>query len=236
MTEPASERLLSPFATGLACRCPRCGEGPLFQGFLKPVSKCESCGLDLSFADETEGPAVFIILIVGFVIVGAAATVEALFHPATVRPPPALDASDREPRSVSDATAQGDDDRPAIPPQGRRRPRRWLTAIPATERNRGWRLWAFVVFMLVLMGLFVGLGAWQVERLGEKERLIASVAARAGLPPIALPPVAEWGAFDPEPFGFRAVTLTGQWLPQQTVLVFTSTRSAPRRGVGPVTG
>lgn len=82
MTEPASERLPSPFATGLACRCPRCGEGPLFIGFLKPVKHCESCGLDLSFAEGTEGPAVFIILIVGFVIVGAAAAVEALFHPA----------------------------------------------------------------------------------------------------------------------------------------------------------
>jgi uncharacterized protein (DUF983 family) len=82
MTEPTQERLPSPFATGLACRCPRCGEGPLFYGFLKPVSRCESCGEDLSFAAATEGPAVFIILIVGFVIVGAAATVEALFHPA----------------------------------------------------------------------------------------------------------------------------------------------------------
>lgn len=81
MTEPTPERLPSPFATGLACRCPRCGEGPLFSGFLKPVSRCESCGEDLSFAAATEGPAVFIILIVGFVIVGAAATVEALFHP-----------------------------------------------------------------------------------------------------------------------------------------------------------
>jgi len=81
MTEPTQERLPSPFATGLACRCPRCGEGPLFSGFLKPVSRCESCGEDLSFAAATEGPAVFIILIVGFVIVGAAATVEALFHP-----------------------------------------------------------------------------------------------------------------------------------------------------------
>ena len=90
MTEPASdpdqdpvgERLPSPFATGLACRCPRCGEGALFKGFLKPVSRCESCGLDLSWAEATEGPAVFIILIVGFVIVGAAAAVEAMFHPA----------------------------------------------------------------------------------------------------------------------------------------------------------
>ncbi len=81
MTDPAPERLPSPFATGLACRCPRCGEGPLFSGFLKPVARCESCGLDLGFAAGTEGPAVFIILIVGFVIVGAAATVEALFHP-----------------------------------------------------------------------------------------------------------------------------------------------------------
>lgn len=81
MTDPAPERLPSPYATGLACRCPRCGEGRLFEGFLKPVARCESCGLDLGYAAETEGPAVFIILIVGFVIVGAAAAVEAVFHP-----------------------------------------------------------------------------------------------------------------------------------------------------------
>lgn len=79
---PAAPRLPSPFVVGLLCKCPNCGEGPLFQGFLKPVSRCESCGADLSFAADTEGPAVFIILIVGFVIVGAAAVVEALFHPA----------------------------------------------------------------------------------------------------------------------------------------------------------
>ena len=81
-SETTAERLPSPLATGLACRCPRCGEGALFKGFLKPVSRCESCGLDLSWAEATEGPAVFIILIVGFVIVGAAAAVEAMFHPA----------------------------------------------------------------------------------------------------------------------------------------------------------
>lgn len=81
MNTPAPATLSQTVIRGLACKCPRCGEGPLFQGFLKPVSKCESCGLDLTFAAETEGPAVFIILIVGFIIVGAAATVEALFHP-----------------------------------------------------------------------------------------------------------------------------------------------------------
>jgi len=76
-----AERLPSPFSAGLRCRCPRCGEGRLFSGYLKTVSRCESCGADLSFAATTEGPAVFIILVVGIVIVGAAAAVEGLFHP-----------------------------------------------------------------------------------------------------------------------------------------------------------
>lgn len=81
MTDPAPERLPSPFATGLACRCPRCGEGRLFAGYLKVLPRCESCGLDFAFADSGDGPAVFIILIVGIIIVGAAAAVEGLFHP-----------------------------------------------------------------------------------------------------------------------------------------------------------
>lgn len=53
----------------------------MFSGFLKTVTRCESCGLDLTYAAHTEGPAVFIILIVGFVVVGAAAVVEGLFRP-----------------------------------------------------------------------------------------------------------------------------------------------------------
>ena len=88
--------------------------------------------------------------------------------------------------------------------------------------RRGWSLWGFVVFMLVLMGLFVALGVWQVERLGEKERLIANVAARFDQPPISLPPFGEWAAFDPEAYNFRPVSFAGSWLPQQSVLVFTS--------------
>ena len=76
----STERLPSPFATGIKCRCPRCGEAPLFKGFLTTYARCESCGLDLSFA-EGEGPAVFIILIVGVVIIAAAALTEMAFHP-----------------------------------------------------------------------------------------------------------------------------------------------------------
>jgi uncharacterized protein (DUF983 family) len=75
-----AERLPSPFETGFKCACPRCGEGPLFSGYLKLRKSCESCGLDLSFAEGSEGPAVFIIFIVGFIVVGAAALTEAAFH------------------------------------------------------------------------------------------------------------------------------------------------------------
>lgn len=52
----------SPFETGVFGRCPRCGEGHIFQGFLTVRDKCEVCGLDYSFADPADGPAVFVQL------------------------------------------------------------------------------------------------------------------------------------------------------------------------------
>jgi uncharacterized protein (DUF983 family) len=66
----------SPFATGLAGRCPRCGRGRLFQGFLSVAPHGEACGLDLSVQDSGDGPAAFIILIVGVLVVGGALVVE----------------------------------------------------------------------------------------------------------------------------------------------------------------
>jgi uncharacterized protein (DUF983 family) len=76
-----TERLPSPIDAGFKCVCPRCGEGPVFRGYLQVRSRCESCGLDLSFAQNTEGPAVFIIFVVGFVVIAAAALTEVVFHP-----------------------------------------------------------------------------------------------------------------------------------------------------------
>ena len=72
---------LSPFATGLAGRCPRCGKGALFQGFLSLKPRCDSCGLDYSFIDSGDGPAIFVILFAGFVVVGCALAVEVLYQP-----------------------------------------------------------------------------------------------------------------------------------------------------------
>ena len=73
--------LLSPFAAGCACRCPRCGKGKLFKGLLDVVPECGHCGLDLAAQDAGDGPAVFVILFVGALAVGLAAFVELTFEP-----------------------------------------------------------------------------------------------------------------------------------------------------------
>ena len=72
---------LSPFRTGLACCCPRCGKGRLLDGFLGIRQRCEECGLDYGFADAGDGPAIFVILLAGFVVVGCALIVEVLYQP-----------------------------------------------------------------------------------------------------------------------------------------------------------
>lgn len=70
---------LSPLATGLKGRCPRCGEGHLFRGFLSVADHCEVCGLDFSFADSGDGPAVLIMFPVGTIIVLLWLLADALF-------------------------------------------------------------------------------------------------------------------------------------------------------------
>ena len=70
-----------PIGRGLRGRCPRCGEGRLFQGFLSLRPACERCGLDYGFADAGDGPAVFVILIGGFIVVFAALITEIVYQP-----------------------------------------------------------------------------------------------------------------------------------------------------------
>ena len=76
--EPANNL---PIGLGLRGRCPRCGQGRLFQGFLSLRSACDHCGLDYGFADAGDGPAVFVILIGGFIVVFAALMTEIFFQP-----------------------------------------------------------------------------------------------------------------------------------------------------------
>ena len=73
--------LANPVSSALRGRCPRCGSGRLFNGFLSIAPKCDACELDFGFADSGDGPAVFIILIAGFLIVFLALFVEVTYEP-----------------------------------------------------------------------------------------------------------------------------------------------------------
>lgn len=67
----------------LACRCPRCGVGPLYRpGFGTTVrEECPHCGLELARQDSADGPAVLLIFVLGALLVPLALGFEALFHP-----------------------------------------------------------------------------------------------------------------------------------------------------------
>ena len=73
--------LMQSILTGLSGRCPRCRQGSLFAGFLNVRKKCDACGLDYAFADAGDGPAVFVILLSGFIVVGSALIVEVVYQP-----------------------------------------------------------------------------------------------------------------------------------------------------------
>jgi uncharacterized protein (DUF983 family) len=77
----SEEISVPPFKAGLTCSCPRCGRGKLFNGYLNLAPRCEQCGLDYSFADSGDGPAVFVILFGGLVAVLAVLAVELIWRP-----------------------------------------------------------------------------------------------------------------------------------------------------------
>lgn len=81
MSDSGYRSRVSPIAAGLACKCPRCGRGALFDGYLTVARACSVCGLDLQKADSGDGPAVFIIFILGFLIVPLALLFESLVEP-----------------------------------------------------------------------------------------------------------------------------------------------------------
>ncbi len=71
----------SPVWSGFKGRCPRCGTGALFDGYLTLAQKCDHCDLDNDYVDSADGPAVFVILLAGFIVVFAAMLVEIYYMP-----------------------------------------------------------------------------------------------------------------------------------------------------------
>jgi uncharacterized protein (DUF983 family) len=81
LSDNATRTLSEAIIAGLTCACPRCGRGKLFQGYLSLRPHCEVCGLDYNFADSGDGPAVFIMLLGGAIVVAAALITEVKFQP-----------------------------------------------------------------------------------------------------------------------------------------------------------
>ena len=72
---------VSVWSAGLKGHCPRCGKGRLFHQILNLREKCDVCGLNYGFADAGDGPAIFVLFLLGAVMVGAALFVELTFAP-----------------------------------------------------------------------------------------------------------------------------------------------------------
>ncbi|MCO6416869.1 DUF983 domain-containing protein [Siccirubricoccus sp. KC 17139] len=67
---------------GLALRCPNCGEGRLFAGFLKLRSPCEACGEDNSAYPSDDAPPYLTLVLVGHVILPFMFWSDRVFAPA----------------------------------------------------------------------------------------------------------------------------------------------------------
>ncbi len=70
-------------SAALACKCPRCGVGNLYpSGFnLAVLPACTNCGLAFAKNDSADGPAVFLIFLLGFLLVPLALVFENIFAP-----------------------------------------------------------------------------------------------------------------------------------------------------------
>ena len=72
---------IDPIRAGLLCRCPRCGKGPLFAGFLKVVDRCAACGFDFTRLNTGDGAAVFVMQIAGAPVVFGALYLQIAYDP-----------------------------------------------------------------------------------------------------------------------------------------------------------
>lgn len=66
----------SPLAAALKGSCPRCGQGRLFKGWATFAPQCRACGLDFASFNVGDGPAAFLILIVGTILTVLAVVVD----------------------------------------------------------------------------------------------------------------------------------------------------------------
>ncbi len=81
MTVPPDRQEPPPLSSALLGSCPRCGQGSLFDGPIAFAGRCSACELDFTQFNVGDGPAAFLILIVGAVLVIAALVLDASAEP-----------------------------------------------------------------------------------------------------------------------------------------------------------
>lgn len=86
----------------------------------------------------------------------------------------------------------------------------------------GKRSLGFGIFTLVMVALFVGLGAWQLQRRVEKHALIAALDARLAAAPVPLPPVSEWSKLAAASDEFKRVSFTATYETRLDAMVYSS--------------
>src|SRR6476659_778458 len=204
----------SPLASGLMGRCPRCGKGLLFRGFLALRPRCERCGLDFSFADAADGPAFFRHVACRLHRRRLGSSSGSPVRTTLLGARASVGTADPHHDVVAIAPGQRTSDRAAISLQGRRKPvYRRRSAVNAASAWRGPGFAVPAVFALVAVVIFIGLGSWQLQRKAWKEALIESLEQRLSAPPVDLPPRERWATLDPADDEFRHVRFSAALLP-----------------------
>ena len=144
---------------------------------------CEVCGLDYAFIDPGDGPAIFIIMIAGAIVVACALIVEVKYQPpywlhAVLWLPLILVTTLLPLRAMKSLLIALQFHHKAA----RRPADRSRSAMTATTGPRR-GIAGFAIFTLVMLALFVGLGVWQLQRRTEKHALIAALTERLAAHP-----------------------------------------------------
>jgi uncharacterized protein (DUF983 family) len=80
-SQSGADEGMTPVVRAMKGRCPRCGDGRLFSGYLKIADSCDACGMSFKGHDTGDGPVVPILLIIGGIVVGLALAVEVVYEP-----------------------------------------------------------------------------------------------------------------------------------------------------------
>lgn len=81
LLEPRAPARINPIRAGLLCRCPNCGKGKLFKGFLEVTDRCPVCDYDFSGLNTGDGAAIFVMQIAGGIVVFGALFVQVAYNP-----------------------------------------------------------------------------------------------------------------------------------------------------------